>query len=124
MSSSHRSRIAAAVMALALITAACSSNAGADGGTSSAAPETTAAPAASSGELTSGQLDAFRAALLNGNGSESMSACLFDKVQEGLDSGDLTPGQVVDWTEGRGLDGPVQDYISQVDVVMECSAAG
>ena len=125
MSSTLRSPIAAALLALALITAACSSSAGADSSSSSnGASETTAAAATVSGDLTTDQLDAFRAALLNGNGSESMTGCLFDKVQDALDSGDLTPAQVVDWTEGRGFDGPVQDYISQVDVVMECSAAG
>ncbi len=124
MSSPHRSRIAAALMALALIAAACSSSAGAGNDSGGAATETTAAAETVSGDLSSSQLDAFRQALLNGNGSESMTGCLFEKVQEAIDAGDLTPGQVVDWTEGRGFDGPVQDYISQVDVVMECSAAG
>ncbi len=123
MSNSHRSRIGAALLALALVTAACSSGASAGSGDEAGA-QTTVAEATVSGELSSAQVDAFKAALLNGNGSESMSACLFDKVQEGLDAGDLTPQQIVDWTEGRGFDGPVQDYISQVDIVMECSSAG
>lgn len=72
--------------------------------------------------MTGADAEAFLAALIAGNGDEALSTCLGEKVRSEVLAGELTPSQVRAWTDGEAPDGPIQDYISQPDVVVECTA--
>jgi hypothetical protein len=75
------------------------------------------------GALTSEDEEALLAAAINGNPDEAYAQCITDTVIDAVDAGDLTAEEVRAWFGGTGYDGPVQDYISTPDVVIECSGS-
>jgi hypothetical protein len=126
-------RLAALLCAGGLLLGACSDDDG-DGGddgssTETDAPdETTAGGEDESGDgggesLTDDDEAELLAAAINGNPDEDYARCITDTVIAAVDAGELTVEEVRAWYGGTGFDGPVQAYISQSDVVIECSAS-
>ena len=73
--------------------------------------------------LTQSDAAAFLEAAVLGNGDEAFSECLGEKVYAASQDGDLTPDDVRAWTNGDAPSGPVQEFISQPEIIQECQAA-
>lgn len=91
---------------------------------SKSSPSTTArsADATPQQPLTQSEGQAFLAAAVAGSGNQAFSECLAEKVHAASLDGTLTPDQVRDWTNGDAPTGPVQDFISQIEVIETCQA--
>ena len=113
--------MAVAMLGGVLLLGACSDD---DGDEAGAATGDDASEASDlDAPITQADGEPFLAALIAGNGDEALSTCLGEKVHAAVEGGDLTPRDVREWTNGEGVDGPLQDYISEPDVVVECSTA-
>lgn len=75
-------------------------------------------------DLTLDDRDAFLEAAVAGNGDQILSECLGEQVMAEVEAGGLTPDEVRAWSTGEAPIGPVQDFISEIEVLTECGALG
>lgn len=115
-------RIALALLVAGTLALAGCSDDGDDAGTD-------AAPAADAGDsggdaLTKAEGDAFVAALTAGTAEgPAYIECVAGEVKAAVDAGDVSPQEVRDWTDGKGFESDLQDFITSPDVVMGCYEA-
>lgn len=111
-------RLPGLVVLTALLLPAC-------GGDDDGAPDETVGVAGSgvttAEPLDADDLDEFREAALAGTTEgEAYVDCLVREVEEGVAAGEITAGEVRDWSEGKAPVGAVEQFISDPGRVAEC----